>query len=142
MAERSIRTPKLDRAARAGRGLQAASASASAAGFGRPKLCAPRSALNAELVRLRGWENRAVEVRSCAVKSRAVSNRRCVVAAPGGEQRNENDQSVTPVARVGDRGELDLVGVAGRARQGGWTFPLPTDVTSYLNELCSLGRDA
>jgi hypothetical protein len=67
------------------------------------------------LVRLRGRENRAVEVRSCAVMSRAVSNRNCVGAIRGGEQRNENDQSVTQVARVGGRRELDSVGVAGRA---------------------------
>jgi hypothetical protein len=40
-----------------------------------------------------------VEVRSCAVKNRAVSNRNCVAAMRGGEQRNENDQSVTLVAR-------------------------------------------
>ena len=66
------------------------------------------------LVRLRGRENRAVRVRSCAVKSRAVSNRNCVVATRGGEQRNENDQSVTQIARVGGRRELDSVGVVGR----------------------------
>jgi hypothetical protein len=33
----------------------------------------------------------------------------------GGEQRNENDQSVTQTARVGRRRELDSVGVDGRA---------------------------
>ena len=47
------------------------------------------------LVRLRRREDGAVEVRSCAAKSRAVSNRNCVVATRGGEQRDENDQSVT-----------------------------------------------
>ncbi len=31
-----------------------------------------------------------------------------------GEQRNENDQSVTQTARVGRRRELDSVGVSGR----------------------------
>ena len=67
------------------------------------------------LVRLRGRENRVVEVRSCAAKSRAVSNRNCVGATRGGEQRNENDQSVTQASRVGSRRELDSVGVAGRA---------------------------
>jgi len=46
---------------------------------------------------LRRQEDRAVEVRSCAVKNRAVSNRNCVAAIRGGEQRNENDQSVTKV---------------------------------------------
>ena len=67
-----------------------------------------------ELVRLgRRWD-RAVEVRSCAVKSRAVSNRNCVVATRGGEQRNENDQSVTQATRMGRRCELDSVGVVGR----------------------------
>ena len=67
------------------------------------------------LVRLRGREDRAVQVRSCAVKNRAVSNRNCVAAMRGGEQRNENDQSVTEASRVGSRGELDTVGVDGRA---------------------------
>ena len=37
-----------------------------------------------------------MEVRSCAVKNCAVSNRNCVAVMRGGEQRNENDQSVTP----------------------------------------------
>jgi hypothetical protein len=53
----------------------------------------------AALVRLGGRWDRAVEVCFCAVKSRAVSNRNCVVATRGGEQRNENDQSVTQAAR-------------------------------------------
>ena len=66
------------------------------------------------LVRLRRQEDKAVEVRSCAVKNRAVSNRNCVAAMRGGEQRNENDQSVTQVARVGRRRELDSVGEDGR----------------------------
>ena len=52
------------------------------------------------LVRLRGRWARAVQVRSRAVKHRAVSNRNCVVATRGGEQRNEHDQSVTQVADV------------------------------------------
>jgi len=65
-------------------------------------------------VRLRGQWDRAVEVRFCAVKSRAVSNRNCAAAMRGGEQRNENDQSVTQVALVGRRRELDSVGVDGR----------------------------
>jgi hypothetical protein len=55
-----------------------------------------------------------VEVRLCAVKSRAVSNRNCVAAMRGGEQRNENDQSVTQTTRMGCRRELDSVGVDGR----------------------------
>ena len=55
-----------------------------------------------------------MEVRFCAVKSRAVSNRNCDAAMRGGEQRNENDQSVTKVDREGRRGELDSVGVDGR----------------------------
>ena len=55
-----------------------------------------------------------MEVRSCAVMSRAVSNRNGVVATRGGAQRNENDPSVTEAARVGSRRELDSVGVAGR----------------------------
>lgn len=49
------------------------------------------------LVRLRRQQDRAVEVRFGAVKSRAVSNRNCVAAMRGGEQRNENDQSVIQV---------------------------------------------
>ena len=56
-----------------------------------------------------------MEVRSCAAKSRAVSNRNCVVATRGGEQRNENDQSVTQTVPGGRRRELDSVGVDGRA---------------------------
>ncbi len=56
-----------------------------------------------------------MEVCSCAVKNRAVSNRNCAVAMRGGEQRNENDQSVIQTARVGRRRELDSVGVDGRA---------------------------
>jgi hypothetical protein len=55
-----------------------------------------------------------VGVRSCAVKNRAVSNRNCVAAMRGGEQRNENDQSVTQAIGVDSRRELDSVGVCGR----------------------------
>ena len=67
------------------------------------------------LVRL-GWRwDRAVEVRLRAMRNRVVSNRNCVVATRGGEQRNENDQSVTQTARAGRRCELDSVGVDGRA---------------------------
>jgi hypothetical protein len=58
------------------------------------------------LVRLRGQWDRAVEVRFCAVKSRAVSNRNCVAAMRGGEQRNENDQSVTQVVPKDSRGRI------------------------------------
>jgi hypothetical protein len=65
------------------------------------------------LVRLRRQEDRAVEVRSCAVKNRAVSNRNCVAVMRGGEQRGENDQSVTRSRRT-EAGELDSVGVNGR----------------------------
>ena len=67
------------------------------------------------LVRLRRREDGAVEVRSCAAKSRAVSNRNCVAARRGGEHRNENDQSVTQAAQAGRRRELDSVGADGRA---------------------------
>ena len=56
---------------------------------------------------------RAVEVRSCAVKNRAVSNRNCVAAMRGGEQRNENDRSVTQAVPEDPR-ELGSVGVSGR----------------------------
>jgi len=67
-------------------------------------------------VRLRRRGDRAVEVRSCAVKkNRAVSNRNCAVATRGGEQRNENDQSETQDGLRVVRRELDSVGVAGRA---------------------------
>ena len=78
----------------------------------RPRPLAERGAA---LVRLRRREDGAVEVRSCAVKNRAASNRNCVAARRGGEQRNENDQSVTQAARVDRRRELDSVGVDGRA---------------------------
>ena len=56
-----------------------------------------------------------MKVRSCAVKNRAVSNRNCVAVRRGGEQRNENDQSITQACRVASRRELDSVGVDGRA---------------------------
>ena len=69
-------------------------------------------------VRLGRREDGAVEVRSCAAKSRAVSNRNCVASRRGGKQRNENDQSVTQAARVGRRRELDSVGVDGRVFVG------------------------
>jgi len=52
-------------------------------------------------VRLRGRGDRAVKVRLCAVMNRAVSNRNCVGAIRGGEQRNENDQSVTQASPDG-----------------------------------------
>jgi hypothetical protein len=55
-----------------------------------------------------------VEVRFCAVKNRAVSNRNCVAAMRGGEPRNEDDQSVTQVVQVDRRRELDSVGGDGR----------------------------
>ena len=66
------------------------------------------------LVRLRRRVDKAVRVRFCAVKNRAVSNRNCVAVRRGGEPRNENDQSVTQTVRMGSRGELDSVGVGGR----------------------------
>lgn len=56
-----------------------------------------------------------MEVRFCAAKSRAVSNRYCVAARRGGELRNENDQSVTQGGQEAVRRELDSVGVDGRA---------------------------
>ena len=71
--------------------------------------------MNSALVRLRRRGDRAVEVRSCAVKNRAVSNRNCAVVTRGGEQRNENDQSETQDGLRAVRRELDSVGVAGRA---------------------------
>jgi hypothetical protein len=92
------------------------------AGCGRPACPVWREGWRAKrhpypYVRLRRREDRAVEVRSCAVKKkhRAVSNRNCVAARRGGEQRNENDQSVTQTAHAGRRRELDSVGVDGRA---------------------------
>src|SRR3989441_860094 len=67
------------------------------------------------LVRL-GWcLDEAVQVRFCAVKNRAVLNRNCVVATRGGEQRNENSQSVTPFVDQDEQSELDSVGGDGRA---------------------------
>ena len=59
-----------------------------------------------------------MEVRYCAVKSRAVLKRNCVAARRGGEQGNENDQFVTKTVREGRRGELDSVGVEGRVCSG------------------------
>ena len=56
-----------------------------------------------------------MKVCSRAVKSRAVSNRNCVAARRGGEQRNENDQSGTQYGQQAVRSELDSVGVDGRA---------------------------
>ena len=70
------------------------------------------------LVRLSRREDRAVEVRSCAVQSRAVSNRNGGVATRGGEPRNEHAPSVTPADRWDSRRERDAVGVAGRACEG------------------------
>ena len=67
------------------------------------------------LVRLRGRRDRTVRVRSLAAESREVSNRNCVAERRGGEQRNENDQSVTQTVSEGRRRELDSVGVDGRA---------------------------
>ena len=59
-----------------------------------------------------------MEVRSCAVKNRAVLNGNCVVERRGGEQRNEKGQSETKGHReVGGR-ELDSVGVSGRVCLG------------------------
>jgi predicted transcriptional regulator len=55
-----------------------------------------------------------VQVRFCAVKNRAVSNRNCVAVMRGGEQRNENDQSVTQAVREDGHREPDSVGVSGR----------------------------
>ena len=66
------------------------------------------------LVRLRRRGDRTVGVRFCAVKSRAVSNRNCVAAMRGGEQRGENDQSVTQTVRADGCRELDSVGEVGR----------------------------
>ena len=65
-------------------------------------------------MRLRRPEDRAVQVRFSAVKNRAVSNRNCVAAMRGGEQRGENDQSLTQAVRGDGRRELDSVGVSGR----------------------------
>ena len=66
------------------------------------------------LVRLRWRLVEVVKVRFHAVKSREVSNRNCVVATRGGEQWNENGQSVTTSAVKGGQGELDSVGNGGR----------------------------
>src|SRR5205814_9704356 len=65
------------------------------------------------LVRLRWCLVEAVKVRFCAVKSRAVSNHNCVVATRGGEQWNENGQSVTP-----STGQVDKVNSIRSARMG------------------------
>ena len=56
-----------------------------------------------------------MRVRSHAARSREVSNRNCVAVMRGGEQRNENDQSVTQGCPEAVRRELDSVGVDGRA---------------------------
>jgi len=49
------------------------------------------------------------------MKNRAVLNHNCVVETRGGEQWNENGQSVTPSAQAGGQSELDSVGENGRA---------------------------
>ena len=69
----------------------------------------------AALVRLKWCWDRAVQVRSLAVKNREASNRNCVGAIRGGEQRNENGQSVTPSVQADGQRELDSVGDGGRA---------------------------
>jgi len=56
-----------------------------------------------------------MKVRFHAIKNREVLNRNCVVATRGGEQRNENGQSVTTTAGNGGQRELDSVGGGGRA---------------------------
>ena len=71
--------------------------------------------MNSALVRLRWCLVEAVQVRFCAVKNRAVLNRNCVVETRGGEQRNENGQSVTPFVGKDEQSELDSVGGDGRA---------------------------
>ena len=85
-------------------------------GFCRPLLRLGPQLLGLEsaLVRLSRQEDRTVEVRFCAVKNRAVSNRNCVPAMRRGEQREENDQSVTPADQASSHRELDSVGVSGR----------------------------
>jgi len=59
-----------------------------------------------------------MKVRFHAMKNREVLNRNCVVATRGGEQRNENGQSVTTTAGNGGQRELDSVGGSGRACVG------------------------
>ena len=66
-------------------------------------------------MRLKWRWDRAVQVRLHAVKNREVSNRNCVGAIRGGEQRGEKGQSVTPSAQAGGQRELDSVGGGGRA---------------------------
>jgi hypothetical protein len=78
-------------------------------------MATPKAGCKPALVRLSRRGDRAVEVGFCAVNSRAVSNRNCVAERWGGEPRNESDQSVTQTAQAGGCGELDSVGVAGRA---------------------------
>ena len=65
-------------------------------------------------MRLRRREDGAVEVRTCEEKSRAESNRNCVAVMRGGEQGNENDQTVTQTCDEAGRGELGF-GQCGRA---------------------------
>jgi hypothetical protein len=74
----------------------------------------PKQQRAGAVVRLRRRGNRAVAVRFSAVKNRAVSDRNCVAAMRGGEQRGENDPSVTQTVREGRRRELDSVGEDGR----------------------------
>ena len=68
-------------------------------------------------MRLRWRLVEVVKVRFHAVKNREVSNRNCVVETRGGEQRNENGQSVTTSVVMGGQGELDSVGDGGRANE-------------------------
>src|SRR5580765_3018233 len=73
------------------------------------------AAHRAALVRLRWCLVGVVEVHFCAVENRAVSNHNCVVETRGGEQWNENGQSVTLFVCRDGQSELDSVGENGRA---------------------------
>ena len=65
-------------------------------------------------MRLRAHWNSRVEVPDLADTEGPVAERNCIGARPpGGEQREANDQSVTPSAQAGGQSELDSVGGSG-----------------------------
>jgi len=68
------------------------------------------------LVRLRAHLNSRVKVPDLADTEGPIAERNCIGAIPpGGEQREANDQSVTPSAQTGRQRELDSVGGSGES---------------------------
>ena len=68
------------------------------------------------LVRLKAHLNSRVQVPDLADTVGPIAERNCIGATPpGGEQREANDQSVTPSAQTGGQRELDSVGGSGES---------------------------